>query len=135
MGNIEIIPDKLQEHILVLQNDSTGILDTIKNINDSIKALDETIWKSPEKTKMDQELIPFIDSRYILAESCFNNCINVLNAALNRYIETNNNIIKGTSSLETYDNMSTIKSNVVLGEHTMQYETLDEDVSDNREVL
>lgn len=135
MGNIEIIPDKLQEHILVLQNDSIGILDTIKNINDSIKALDETIWKSPEKTKMDQELIPFIDSRYILAESCFNNCINVLNAALNRYIETNNNIIKGTSSLETYDNMSTIKSNVVLGEHTMQYETLDEDVSDNREVL
>lgn len=135
MGNIEIIPDKLQEHILVLQNDSTGILDTIKNINDSIKALDETIWKSPEKTKMDQELIPFIDSRYILAESCFNNCINVLNAALTRYIETNNNIIKGTSSLETYDNMSTIKSNVVLGEHTMQYETLDEDVSDNREVL
>ncbi len=128
MDNIKIEPDKLQETLVKLIQDNNDILETIKAINDDIRLLDDSVWLSPEKTKMDENLLPYIESRYNMANVTLNNCTDVIYMALEKYIETNNIVLEKSSTLENYRNIMLSRNNITIGEPVVASDNTNEEV-------
>ncbi len=99
MHNVVLDPIRLRDIITLLKKDNEEINETIKNINNTIKSLDETKWNSPEKTKINNELIPYIDLEEKNIASILNECIFSLNQALNTYSQTDYELKLNSSKL------------------------------------
>ena len=88
--NIDINSSVLSETISKLKNDNQKVTDTINLIYDNINQLtDDEIWKSPEKQTVMDELMPYLDETKENINLNLDSCLNVLNTALNKYIEDN----------------------------------------------
>lgn len=85
--NVDIKNGELENLINKLEKDNQDILDTVKFINETIRKIDDTKWKSKEKEKLDLELIPYLD----LLD---NNLANYINAPLNVLKNANRNYIE-----------------------------------------
>lgn len=75
-SNISLDHSGLENLIVVLEKDNLEIDTIIKETNKAIRTLDETKWKSREKDRLDEKLMPFIDK----AEK---NALTYLNASTN----------------------------------------------------
>lgn len=99
MANINIDNIELEKLISKLEKDNQDICNTIKSINNDIKKLDETKWKSKEKDKLDETLIPYITNLDNNIESYLNKSLNVLKNANLKYKIQNENIKENTNIL------------------------------------
>ena len=61
MTDIEIKSNELSSLVERLEKDNIDISETLKKINTLIRTLDERVWNSPEKKRMDEQMLPFID--------------------------------------------------------------------------
>ena len=56
--NVDVTKQKLQD-LIMIQNNIESIISEIQNLYNS---LDEKVWLSQEKTKLDEYLIPYIET-------------------------------------------------------------------------
>jgi len=108
MDDLKIEPVLLEETLEVLNNDNNQILKTIKDINNLIKGLDESKWKAPEKDKINQELIPYLEYQENNIYDSLNNCVLLINKAKDNYLAVNSAIEKSTAILEDYSNLGEV---------------------------
>ena len=104
MGNIALDSNGLSETISLLENDNNEIIEIIDKINKAIIDMDEKKWSAPNKKKIDEELLPYIDHQKMTITNELNNCISVLKYALNLYSNSNSHIGNESSKLENYNN-------------------------------
>ena len=102
--NIDINPNILRGTISELQKDNENIKDIINVIYENVnKIIDDNVWKSPEKKFLMDELIPYIEKSNSSIYNELNNCVTVLNTALNKYLERNYIIEKNANNLADVD--------------------------------
>ena len=97
--DIIINPDGLNETINILKKDNEEINNILTNIWNILSSLDESVWNSPEKNKLNEKFIPYIDRKRTSFPIYFNNLIYELQRSLTSYVETNNINLKDTSNL------------------------------------
>lgn len=100
-SDIYIEPVGLKNEITLLKNDNARIEAIITEINDIIKGIDDTKWKSPERKKVDEELIPYLDNQKKAVTINIDNCATVLQNALNKFTGANAAIKKAADDLTT----------------------------------
>ena len=100
-SDIYIEPVGLKNEITLLKVDNERIKTIITEINDIIKDIDETKWNSPERKKVDEELIPYLDKQKKAVTINIDNCVTVLQSALNKYTGSNEAIKKAAADLTT----------------------------------
>lgn len=99
MSDIDIVPELLEKDIIKLKGDNNKVIDSINSIYNIINSLDNTIWLSPEKDKITNELLPYINRKKEYYKDSFDNCITFFEKALKEYVETNSDIEKESSDL------------------------------------
>ena len=90
--NLNIKYDELETLIKKLERDNQDILDTINFINENIRKLDDTKWKSKEKEKLDSILLPYLNLLDNNLQNYINTPLNLLKNANEKHIETNENL-------------------------------------------
>jgi hypothetical protein len=86
--NIYIDFDFISATNLKLKTDNDKISEIINQIYERIILLnDDEIWKSSEKDELMNGLMPYLDDTKTSLYDDFNNCLDVLNTALNNYKE------------------------------------------------
>ena len=98
-NDISINPEKLNETINLLKQDNEEINSILTNIWDILFDLDYNVWKSPEKDKLNETLLPYIKRKKESFQNYFNNCIYELQKELTNYVETNDINLKDTNNL------------------------------------
>lgn len=98
--NVDIKNGELENLINKLEKDNQDILDTVKFINETIRKIDDTKWKSKEKEKLDLELIPYLDLLDNNLANYINAPLNVLKSANRNYIEVDKYQKKEINSLK-----------------------------------
>ena len=88
-SNLTIKSVELESLIQKLDKDNQDILEVVKLINDDIKKLDETKWKSKEKEKLDSVLLPYLDLLDNNLHDYINKPLNILKNANKKHVETN----------------------------------------------
>ena len=99
MADIRIEPDRLSEVITLLKHDNENISKILNNIYEAVTKLDDSVWKSPGKQKVVNELVPYLTEEKDVETIKLNNDVAVLEKALNDYVTTNNIILKKTENL------------------------------------
>lgn len=98
--NIYINPNILSENISLLTNDNSEIVETINAIYKNIHQLvDEEVWKSPEKSIIMNQLIPYLEQTKDSLNNDLNDYVGVLNKALNDYVQDNELLKTDTDNL------------------------------------
>lgn len=92
MKDINIQYHELEAKILKLEEYNSKLEDIIKNINCKIKSLDENIWNSPEKKKLDEQFIPYIEKLEMNIGIYLKVNIDVLKKAVIAYQKSESNI-------------------------------------------
>ena len=90
---------KLKELIDILDKNNDDINQTMQNITYKFKSLDETIWKSPERKKIDEQLIPYLEQCNTIIYNNLLNCNKKLNDALLTHISTDEDLSKKANEL------------------------------------
>ena len=98
--NIDINPSLLNDTILSLKKDEDNIKEKINLIfNNLFELTDDNIWKSPEKSAILNELMLYIRESNNNINNQLNNCLTLLDNALNNYLENNNALEKDSQKL------------------------------------
>ena len=108
MKDINIEPILLSETIEILKNDNEKIHKTITNINKLIKDLDSTKWKSPEKEKIDIELLPYLEYQENNIYNSLNDCVLIINRAKEIYQATDEETIRIAETLDNYSSLGDV---------------------------
>lgn len=85
MSDIYLEPVLLSATITELEKDNQQILSVIVNINKKIKKLDESVWKSPEKEKLDNTFFVYLNEIEESVPVRLNDCIIFMKNALEKY--------------------------------------------------
>ena len=88
MFNIDLNPVELKKNIEQLQLDNEEIYDILKKIDNAVLSLDDKVWNSPEKKKINELLIPYLNNVKEIIHDNFFECNVILSNALNLYLET-----------------------------------------------
>ncbi len=99
IGDIQVSVNSLSDLIVVLRNDNKQICNIIKNVTDSVNKLDETKWKTPEKEKMNEILLPYLEKININMENFLNECTDLLEKANISYNRTDEDMASNASNL------------------------------------
>ena len=83
--NIDIEYSSLEELIIKLEKDKNDVETSLKNICNILTELDNSKWNSPEKEKIDDGFIKYINKASIDIPNQLNNTNIVLKQALNKY--------------------------------------------------
>lgn len=102
MSDINIKNIELSNLISKLEKDTKDISETIKSINKDIRKLDETNWKSKEKDKLDETLIPYLLNLDNSIDSYLNKPLDVLKKANLKY-QNQNEFIKESTDILSED--------------------------------
>lgn len=94
MYDIEIKPELLNDIIKSLEITNEKIVEIVKNVNLAMKSLDEDKWKSPEKTKIDNEFMVYLDKLEKNVPMQLNECTNILKRVILEYEKTHGKIQK-----------------------------------------
>lgn len=97
--NLDIKYDELETLIKKLERDNQDILDTVNSINENIRKLDDTKWKSKEKEKLDSVLLPYLNLLDNNLQNYINTPLNLLKNANEKHVETNENLKNLTEKL------------------------------------
>lgn len=98
--NIFINYESLMSTINALTKDNQDINDTMSQIYENIKKItDDNVWRSPEKSVVLDELIPYLEKTNNSVSTGVNNCVSVLNNALRKYMKENNILEKNVSNI------------------------------------
>ena len=108
MYNLDLHTINLEEVIKLLEVDNNNICSTIKNIADAIKKMDDSVWKSPEKNNIEQQLLPYLEKNEKKYLQSFRESIDVLNKALLSYQEQDQNLKSRAEKLSNLDNIEVL---------------------------
>jgi len=103
MYNIEIEPIKLNEIIEVLKKDNNDINDVTSNVVKLIQTLDDSVWKSSEKSKVIDEFLPYLESSETEIKDKLEEFIVFLNNAIASYNQQNTTLKKKVDSISNVD--------------------------------
>ena len=87
-ANLNIKSIELENLIQKLEKDNENILEIVKSINEDIRKLDDTKWKSKEKVKLDSVLLPYLNLLDNNLQNYINKPLNILKNANKKHIET-----------------------------------------------
>ena len=99
MNNIDINLDILTEVIGNLKTDNAKINEIEENIKTIVVNLDNNVWNSSEKYDIVYNYIPYLETSEKKTYEDLNSCVELLNTALNKYIENNNALKKDINNL------------------------------------
>ena len=86
--DIYINPDILRRNISLIINDSNAIIKTVNEIYKNIyKLVDDEVWKSPEKSFILNQLIPYLEKMKNSTNYDLNNYVRVLRENFNDYVK------------------------------------------------
>ena len=86
--DIYINPDILRRNISLIINDSNAIIKTVNEIYKNIyKLVDDEVWKSPEKSFILNQLIPYLVKMKNSTNYDLNNYVRVLRENFNDYVK------------------------------------------------
>jgi len=89
-NDISIDFNLLSTTITNLKKDNDKISEMVDKIYENINILtDEKVWKSPEKEKVIDELMPYLEDAKTSLPGELNTCLDTLNVALYNYINGN----------------------------------------------
>lgn len=94
MADIEIKSNELSSLVERLEKDNIDISETLKKINIAIRTLDERVWNSPEKKRMDEQMIPFIEKVDKTVYENLKQYTDKIKIAINKYNESEMSIKK-----------------------------------------
>ena len=94
MTDIEIKSNELSSLVERLEKDNIDISETLKKINTLIRTLDERVWNSPEKKRMDEQMLPFIDKVDKTVYENLKQYTDKIKIAINKYNESEMSIKK-----------------------------------------
>lgn len=94
-NNLNIDYVALSDKLNVIEEDIDEIEEILKQVDRATTSLnDEKIWKSTEKTKMDQDYIPYVKNISIRVPIALKKHLNHLRNVINIYENTEANLIK-----------------------------------------
>lgn len=105
MTDIEIKIDELSNLVTKLERNNLDISNSLTKINSYIKSLDESVWNSPEKRKIDEKMLPFIEK---VDNTVFSNLklyTDKLTFAINKYYESEMSIKKEVEDTSSSNNI------------------------------
>ena len=85
MTDIKINKTELETLIGILEEDNKAIIQSITNVIMALETLDEKKWKSSEKKKIEEELIPYLRKIKDGYGSQLNRCTNFIKSAKEKY--------------------------------------------------
>ena len=98
-ANLNIKSLELESLIQKLEKDNQDILETVKLINEDIRKLDDSKWKSKEKEKLDSTLLPYLDSLDNNLQEYINKPLNILKNANQKHTEIDESLKNFTEKL------------------------------------
>ena len=101
MYNIDFNPVLLSEIIDILEQDNEKIKTIITDVNNAMKDLDESKWKSPEKMHIDGEFMIYLNDIETQVPIQLNECTDFLKAVVEEYQKSHNQI---TTKIKEVDN-------------------------------
>lgn len=105
MADIEIKRAELSNLVTKLEKNNLDISNSLTKINSYIKSLDESVWNSPEKRKIDEKMLPFIEK---VDNTVFNNLklyTDKLTFAIDKYYESEMSIKKDVEDTSNSNNI------------------------------
>ena len=76
--DIEIDEAKLEDLINVLEKDNIELIEQIDYIYDTMIKIEKNDWNSPEKTRMDEDFIPYLKKQSDILNKSLTSKINIL---------------------------------------------------------
>lgn len=84
----------LKDKIEVIEQDINNIEDILLNVVKATNTLDESKWKSTEKTKMDQEYVPYVNNLSINVPIALRKHLNLMKESVTAYEDLENEVIQ-----------------------------------------
>lgn len=100
MQNIFLDNTNLNDVILKLETDNNDIDLIIKKIHEELKKLDESIWKSSEKEKLDKKYNDYFQKIEYGLVPYLKECSNFLKKSSEYYDSTNNKLLDNAELLD-----------------------------------
>ena len=100
MENIFLDSSKLEQIILSLEEDNNNIDEIIKKMQLEIKKLDNMVWQSSEKEKLDEKYVSYFQMIENGLKPYLQECSNFVKNAALKYQQTNDILTKKTSYLD-----------------------------------
>lgn len=91
---------ELTDVVELLKKDTTDIEERVRRINEIVNKLDRTVWDSPEKKQIEEELFPFLEKNVKTVPTILEECNRVLEEAKEKYKENDLRLKQGASRLE-----------------------------------
>lgn len=101
--NIKILPVELDGMIKALESDNNKVEEEIKAINEKIKIMDDKVWLSPIKSKVFENLIPYLNNVEEKIPNSLNECLLVIKKALDEYKQQDETLKTEANSFNDYN--------------------------------
>lgn len=98
--NLKNETGELTNVVELLKKDTINIEERVRRINEIINKLDRTVWDSPEKKQIEEELFPFLEKNVKSIPTMLEECNRVLEEAKEKYKENDLRLKQGASRLE-----------------------------------
>lgn len=98
--NIDLDYENLNVLIQKMKKENEEIIDSLDNIYNELSKVDDMVWSSKEKKKLDNGFIPYIKESSESLKSDLEDRLVVLNFALNLYKDRDLAIENATKDLE-----------------------------------
>lgn len=98
----------LDDLIDKLKQNNQEVYNIIKNTNDAIRTLDETVWNSTEKNKLNESLEPYMKNLESKFPGYLDDCTDILSRASNLYQDVDNKKEKKVEDVVDYIKMDII---------------------------
>ena len=99
--NLKNETEELTDVVELLKKDTTDIEERVRRINEIVNKLDRTVWDSPEKKQIEEELFPFLEKNVKTVPTILEECNKVLEEAKEKYKENDLTLKQGASKLES----------------------------------
>ena len=99
-NKIDINSAILADVIKNLKDDNIKIVEIEKNIRTIVSKLDNNVWNSSEKYDVIYNFIPYLENCEQKTTSNLDNCVGLLEIALNKYLEADNVLKSNVNKIE-----------------------------------
>ncbi len=98
--DIEINETQLEDIINILEKDNMAMIEQVNNIYDTLVKIEKKDWNSPEKTRLDNNFIPYLKRQNDILKRILMNKTEFLKQALSSYRNTNTQLENEAKDLE-----------------------------------
>ena len=99
--NLKNETEELTDVVELLKKDTIDIEERVRRINEIVNKLDRTVWDSPEKKQIEEELFPFLEKNVKTVPQILEECNKVLEEAKEKYKENDLTLKQGANKLES----------------------------------